>query len=344
MRHRLGEAEPHLRGRLGEHGIAERFGQRPHRARQIVPCVARPADDDASRAPGQLARRRVERRLVRIELSRCDADRREDVGRPPRKKIIFFWVVLAGPRRGERDERFPERRVEMHGTAWRAQGPGSRSGGHRAQVPQRLRRALRNTEIGEEPHVRSEQVLLVQSLRRAEAVQLGGPVRGERDDRDAARLGLQQRRIEVRACGAGRRHHQRRLSRRLCCPEREERAAALVDHRPDGEPRLGGAREGEGSRTRPRRDHRFRSAGGAQLVDERARPPPVEAGAHLGASSASSSARALSCVSIHSDWGEEPSTIPAPRKRRAAPSESSAQRSATASSARAGPTRPMSPA
>src|SRR5205085_7440140 len=116
--------------------------------------------------------------------------------------------------------------------------------------------------------------------------------------------------------------------------QREEGGAALVDDGSDAQARLlrAGERQRRGAGAGAHR--RLGSAGGAELVDQRPRPERVEVRGRLhGAPRASSSARALSCVSTHSSSAEEPSTMPAPTNSLAVPLLSRAQRSATASSA-----------
>jgi len=98
-------------------------------------------------------------------------------------------VVRLRQRFGNGRERLPQGRVQMDGSRLLQRAC---DGG--AQVRQRQR--IGHAEVGE-PGVGAKEALLIELLRRAPAMQLRRPVRGDGHDRYAGRLRLQQRRIEV---------------------------------------------------------------------------------------------------------------------------------------------------
>src|SRR5205823_13681044 len=230
--------------------------------------------------------------------------------------------------------------------ARRAERAGAGERGHRANVAEARLEGLGSAEVGEEPHMAAVEMLLIHRLRGAESVQLQGAIRGERDERHARRLRLEDGGKEARACGARRRDGEGGTSGALCRAEGDEGGAALVEDHAHAKPRFGGAgqdeRGGPGARTEDGLAHARR----AKLVDEGASEEGVQV---LGCAqpvtpSAERSARAFSSVSAHSPSAVEPATIPAPTYNRAEGPRKSAQRSATARSARPGPQRPTMPA
>ena len=332
MGYRLGNPEADLGGRLGEDRVAGRAGKGPYRVGQIVVGVAWPADDHAAGAGGDLAGGLVQGSVVRGQPGRRD----------PRCR-----PVAQGRQGGVRArERLAVGHVQMHRPARRTERARAGERGDGAQVAQARLERLGSAEVGEEAHVGAEEVLLVHRLRRAESMQLQRAVGGERDERHAGGLRLEDGRKEVRAGRSGGREGESGTPRRLCRAESDEGGAALVEHHAQLHPLLLGAGEDERSGPRARTDDGLARSGRAKLVDQRARKERVEVVGFLQpvTPSAERSAWAFSSVSAHSPSAVEPATMPAPTYNRAEGPRKRAQRSATARSARRGPHRPTMPA
>ena len=132
----------------------------------------------------------------------------------------------------------------------------------------------------EEPLRRAAvELQLVDRLAGAVLAQLGGPVRGQQQQRHARLARLDRRGQQLgrgRARRAGDRHRQ---AARLGEAEREEARAALVDVRVAAQPRLAHEREHERGAARARRGARRAHPAARQLVDER---PQQEVGVGRG--------------------------------------------------------------
>ena len=185
--------------------------------------------------------------------------------------------ACAGPARGParvggsagvRGQGLGERQVEVHRARREPDGGRDRPPDGR---PHLRRRA---PDGGREPHGRTEHPDLRHGLARPRADQLGGPVRGERQQRHPRVRGLQHGREEVRRGRARGRGHRHRPSRRQRQPERQEPGRALVDA--DVQPQApGGVRGVQGERerrvARARAQHGVGDPARHQLVDDRAR-------------------------------------------------------------------------
>ena len=126
----------------------------------------------------------------------------------------------------------------------------------------------------EGPHVAAVGLQLVGGLRRAQALQLRGPVAGKHDKRHPRRFRLNDRRIVVRQRRARRAHKRHRAPRRLRHAQPQKRRAALVDVHEHPQ-RVGAAagqlesRHGQGRRTRPGAHHHIAHAPARKLVEKR---------------------------------------------------------------------------
>ena len=168
---------------------------------------------------------------------------------------------------GRADQRLAEREVEVHGSGVGAGRLGVGSGGQRAPpVGGGLVGHARRVEPAGRP---TEEVRLVDGLRRADVVELGRPVGRAHEQRHASQVGLDDGRVQLDGRRAAGGEDDDRLARRGREPEGEEAAAALVVVDVDGDAVVGGQREGQRRRARARADDRVLDAVARPLVDER---------------------------------------------------------------------------
>ncbi len=141
-------------------------------------------------------------------------------------------------------QRLAEREVQVHRAA------GTPQPRHRADVHLGGQRApgvvggrVGHPGIAEVAHRPPEQVLLVDGLRGAHAVQLGGPVGGAHDHGHPGLVGLDHRRVQLDGRGPAGGEHDGRATGGQAQPERQEAGGPLVVVHVQAQPRLGGQRQ-----------------------------------------------------------------------------------------------------
>ncbi|CAM3899424.1 hypothetical protein NOGI109294_17900 [Nocardiopsis gilva] len=239
-------------------GLGQQRPPRGHGQRQVGDgvVVSVTADDDA-------ALHRWRRHGRGLGLRRRTLDPRS----PVHAARQGFRPLLAAAR-PIRDERVAEGQVEVDRPGTLRVGRGPRTAGQRSPVGDHARQPLGRADLGEQAHGRSEELDLVDGLVGAGAAQLGWTVGGEHEQRHAALVGLQYRRVEVgRRCARGA-HQGDGAPRGACQTEREEGRRALVDADVDPDPGVGDQGEREGRRTRPWRDDGLGQPASGQFIDE----------------------------------------------------------------------------
>ena len=239
-------ADPQHELRLGSPGTQQRVVVRDRR-RAAAGARQRVGQQRDRGALGERGQRRPERRVAlgaagdddglrtRLELGAQPVDDRLRRGarhagpRDPRAAAGAAAVVVG--QRPVGHERLAQREVQVHGAGPAADGCPERAARELAQPAQPLRRGGVRVDL-EEPLGRAAVELdLVDRLPGAEVAQLGRPVGGEHDQRDARLVRLDHGRDVVGRRGAGRAGQRRRHAGRLRDPEREEAGAALVEVR-----------------------------------------------------------------------------------------------------------------
>ena len=120
----------------------------------------------------------------------------------------------------------------------------------RPDVPPRLGRPVEQRQLGRPADVAAEDPDLVDGLRRASVAQLGRPVGGQQDERDARQRRLDDGGQQLRDGRPGRHDDGDRPARRAGETQREEPGRALVEQHADAQARVGA--RGERERRRPR--------------------------------------------------------------------------------------------
>ena len=239
-----------------------------------------------------------------------------------------WWRPAGGRRAGQQVGR---RRIVVRGLEGLAQRPvhvhrpGCRAGRRGEQRHGQRGRGLRwflagNGRLHVAAHVRAVQVLLVDGLGSATALELGWPVGGEDEQWHARVEGLDHGGEVVGGRRARRAHQRHRAPRGPGQAEGEEAARPLVevDRHVQSDRAVGGDRQWR--RPRTRRDRHVGDAPGDQLGEEgpqrrlrgdrvggrRVHDPPE------AASTGPSMARSLTSVSSSSRSGSLPPTTPAP--------------------------------
>jgi hypothetical protein len=224
----------------------------------------RVARDDGERAAGcggVLARRRAQQ---------------------PRPAAAATGLRIVAELRG-RDERLAQREVQVHRTRTPFERRPDRAAGERAHPATALGRRVVRADLEEPLRRAAVQVDLVDRLPGADLAQLGRPVGGQHEERDARLERLDDRGREVRRRRSGRARDRDRPAAVLRRAQREEARAALVDVREAAQPLLARQREHERRGTRAGRRAGLAHAAAGELVGERAQQQVgVGAGGHDG--------------------------------------------------------------
>jgi hypothetical protein len=191
---------------------AEAFGQRSDLVGR-QPVWLGPAVDNAALAPNLVGDPRDEfARRGRRQRRLCYKLRSERLEWSPR---LDKWL--------------PEREVHVYrpGRGLRRQRCDTRS--HRACEPEHELAAVSERHLQRALHVRAVEATLVDGLVGADVAQLGRPVGGQHDERDARERGLDYRGHEIGRCRAGRTDERDRLAPLARKPEREISRRPLVE-------------------------------------------------------------------------------------------------------------------
>ena len=248
---------------------------------------------------------------------RCAHRLRRHLAQMAEKRSVQFRLQGAGGIVLNRWQRVPKRRIQVHRSRIRQQGPGAGLRHGLPQITQQQEGRLRHRQLVEIIHVPAKELLLVDRLARGTGPHFRRAVRSDDKQRHTALLGLDHRRVIIgtsRARGAEQHHRPPALFRQ---PQGKEGRRAFVEDRNRLEP--GMAREGDRQRrgTRTGRNDRLPHAAAHQRLGEHAAPEgvrvaKVECGWIHGVSRASRMAINFSSVSANSLSGVDPATIPAP--------------------------------